>query len=87
MKEETNLDVELTGLFQVISAFDDPRASVVLVLYLARRTGSREDLACGDDANDARFFHIDNIPPDIAFQAHRDALKQVKRYIRTQLNR
>ena len=86
MKEETNLDVELTGIFQIYSAFDDPRASVVLILFLGRRTGSREDLACGDDASDARFFHIDEIPANIAFQAHRDALKQVKLYISAQLN-
>ena len=86
-KEETNLDVELTGIFQIYSAFDDPRAMVVLVLFLARRTGPREDLACGDDAGDAGFFHIDDVPPDIAFQAHRDALGEVKRYISEQLNR
>ena len=87
MKEETNLDVELTGFFRICSAFDDPRVSVVLVLFLARRTGPREDLACGDDASDARFFHIDEIPSNIAFQAHRDALEQVKQYISANLSR
>ncbi len=81
MKEETNLDVRLSGLFNIYSAFDDPRASVVLVLFLAERIGDRGELQCGDDASDARFFHIDNIPEDIAFLAHRQALKEIKQYI------
>jgi ADP-ribose pyrophosphatase YjhB (NUDIX family) len=82
MKEETNIDVELTDLFDIYSAFDDPRASVVLILYLAKQTGG--DLQCGDDASDARFFHIDEIPEEIAFEAHRRALVGVGELIRSQ---
>ncbi len=56
MKEETNLDIEIARLFNVYSAFDDPRTAVVLVLYLGKRVGG--ELRCGDDACDARFYDL-----------------------------
>ncbi|UCH85743.1 MAG: NUDIX hydrolase [Candidatus Latescibacterota bacterium] len=76
-KEETNLDVELVRLFDVYSAFDDPRTAVVLVLYLVRRTGG--ELKCGDDASDARYFDLTDLPQTIAFRAHRTALADVQK--------
>jgi 8-oxo-dGTP diphosphatase len=77
MKEETNLDVEVVRLFNVYSAFDDPRTPVVLVLYQGRRTGG--DLRCGDDASDARFFSLNDLPAEIAFRAHRWALSDIQK--------
>ncbi len=74
-KEETNLDVEVIRLFNVYSAFDDPRASVVLILYLCRSTGG--ELRCGDDASDARYFELERLPDGIAFRAHRAALRDI----------
>ena len=76
-KEETNLDVEITRIFSVYSAFDDPRASVVLVMYLTRKVGG--ELECGDDASDARFFLLNELPDNIAFRAHEMALSDIKR--------
>ena len=76
MKEETNLYVELTRLFNVYSAFDDPRTAVVLVLFVGRKTGG--GLRCGDDASDAQYFELDNLPDNIAFKAHRLALADIK---------
>ena len=75
-REETNLDVELIRLFDVYSAFDDPRAAVILILYLGRQVGGM--LRCGDDASDARFFALNSLPADVAFRAHRDALSDIK---------
>jgi 8-oxo-dGTP diphosphatase len=75
-KEETNLDVDIIRLFDVYSAFDDPRTAVVLILYLVRRMGG--DLKCGDDASDARYFHLDDLPEAIAFRAHVRALADIK---------
>lgn len=75
-KEETNLDVEVSRLFNVYSAFDDPRAAVVLILYVVRRVGGT--LQCGDDASDAQFFALDALPDDIAFRAHVRALADIK---------
>ena len=76
-KEETNLDVEVIRLFDVYSAFDDPRTAVVLVLYLVRRMGG--ELRCGDDASDARYFDLNGLPESIAFRAHRSALADIKK--------
>ena len=76
-KEETNLDVRLVQVFDVYSAFDDPRTAVVLVLYLAERL--RGELKCGDDASDARLFDLDRLPEEVAFRAHRRALADLKK--------
>jgi 8-oxo-dGTP diphosphatase len=76
-KEETNLDVELEGLFGAYMAMDDPRVRVVLVLYRGRRIGG--DLRAGDDALEARFFPLDQTPKEIAFKAHEQALEDLRR--------
>lgn len=77
MKEETNLDIEIVRLFNVYSAFDDPRTAVLLVLYLGKRIGG--ELRFGDDASDARFFDLNALPADIAFRAHRTALSDIRK--------
>jgi len=76
-KEETNLDMEIVRLFGVYSAMDDPRTAVVLVLYVCRRLGGA--LRSGDDASDARFYPLDELPADIAFTAHVEALRDVRK--------
>ena len=76
LKEETGLDVELTGMFNAYSAMDDPRVRVVLLLYTGRRVGG--ELAAGDDASDAGFFTIDDLPDPIAFKAHQQALDDIR---------
>jgi 8-oxo-dGTP diphosphatase len=79
LKEETNLDIEVERIFNVYSGFDDPRTAAVLIIYLGKRTGG--ELECGDDASEARFFKLDDLPGDIAFKAHRDALAELRDYI------
>lgn len=79
--EETGLEVELTRLFGAYMAMDDPRVQVVLLLYLARRTGGT--LVPGDDASEAQFFPVGATPPDIAFKAHEQALADVRRTFAT----
>ena len=76
-EEETGLRVELTRLFGAYMAMDDPRVQVVLLLYLARRTGG--ELTAGDDASEAAFFALDATPEGIAFKAHEQALADVRR--------
>jgi ADP-ribose pyrophosphatase YjhB (NUDIX family) len=72
-KEETNLEVKLTSLFKVYSGSDDPRTSAILIVYSGEIL--KGELKPGDDASEAKFFSVNNIPQNIAFQSHRQALK------------
>ena len=74
--EETGIEAELTGLFGVYAGFDDPRVRAVLILYTAKRTGG--ELTPGDDAIEARWFPLTELPDDIAFEAHHRALAEFK---------
>ncbi|OQX58582.1 hypothetical protein B5M50_04155 [candidate division KSB1 bacterium 4484_219] len=76
LKEETNLDIRLTGLFEVYSGKDDPRSHVVLILYRGEIIGG--ELRAGDDAIAARFFPLDQLPENIAFCCHRQAIEKLK---------
>ena len=72
LKEETGLDVRLTGFFEVYSGNDDCRNNAVLMLYLAEQVGGK--LEAGDDASEVRFFGFHELPDKIAFESHRRAL-------------
>ena len=73
IKEELNLDIKIKKLFNVYSGSDDPRTNAVLIVYLGEVTGGK--LKPGDDAEEARFFGKEKIPPNIAFQAHRKLIQ------------
>lgn len=73
-KEELNVDVKLDGLYGVYSGKDDPRTHAVLIMYWATITGG--ELKPGDDAQEIRYFAQDEIPPNIAFLAHRQIIKE-----------
>ena len=77
LKEETGLDITIKSLFDIFFGMDDPRTHAVLILYLADVIGGK--LTAADDALDARYFGFDEIPDNIAFQAHRDALALYRR--------
>jgi len=78
LKEETNYDVELDGLFHVYAGHDDPRTKAILVLYFAHPNGGK--LVAGDDASEAKWFTLEEVPPDdeIAFESHRRALSKLR---------
>ena len=61
VREETNLDVELTGL---VGVYSSDGVSVVLIAYAACVTGGK--LRAGDETQDVRFFPI-NALPDLPF--------------------
>ena len=73
--EETGLEARLTGLFNVYAGFDDPRVRAVLILYRGERTGGT--LTPGDDAIEADWFPLRELPHDIAFASHRQALAEL----------
>jgi 8-oxo-dGTP diphosphatase len=72
VREETGLDVKLTGFFEVYSGTDDPRNNAILLLYLAEVVGG--ELKAADDALDVAWFSFDNLPERIAFESHIQAL-------------
>jgi len=74
IKEELNVDVELDGLFGVYSGKDDPRTHAILIMYWAKVKGG--ELKPGDDAEEIKFFGKDEVPPNIAFLAHRQIIKE-----------
>ncbi len=76
LKEETGLDIKLTSFFEVYSGNDDPRSNAVLLLYLADKVGGK--LEAMDDALEAKYFGFDELPENIAFEAHIQALQDYK---------
>jgi len=73
LAEETGLQIELSSLFGIYSGNDDPRTNALLVLYLGRKVGGTMQAA--DDALEVRFFSFDDLPGNIAFEAHVQALQ------------
>lgn len=81
VKEETGLDIQIERLFWNYKAGDDPRSMVVLILYLADVVDG--DLKPGDDAEETEYFDINNLPSNIAFSAHRKAIRDLRIYLDT----
>lgn len=73
--EETNLRIRLTKLFGAYGAFDDPRVHVVLIIYRGEIIGGQ--LKPGDDASEAQFFPLTDLPNNIAFSTHRKVLEKL----------
>jgi 8-oxo-dGTP diphosphatase len=83
LKEETGLDIGITRLFWNYAGHDDPRSHAILILYLAEIRGGI--LTAGDDAIEVEYFDIYSTPENIAFQAHREAIVDYRRYKETGL--
>ena len=73
VKEETGLDVEITGVYDTWATDEDPRTPVVSIAFTARVTGG--ELLAGDDASEAAFFDMDALPDPIAFADHRRIIR------------
>jgi ADP-ribose pyrophosphatase YjhB (NUDIX family) len=76
LKEETGLDIVIGEIFNVYSGTDDPRTNAVLILYFGRVVGGIA--TAGDDASEVAFFRIGEIPANIAFLAHRQAIDDLR---------
>lgn len=75
-KEETGLDVTLTGLLHVYSdPARDPRMHTLSVVFLGTAEGEPEG---GDDAAEARVFSLDGLPA-LAFD-HARILSDYQRF-------
>jgi 8-oxo-dGTP diphosphatase len=71
-REETGLEVALDDLLGVYSVNSDFYGHLVLVLYSAHVVGG--EMAAGDDASEVGLFSPTEVPTDLAFQAHCQAL-------------
>jgi 8-oxo-dGTP diphosphatase len=71
VKEETGLDVQAEELLQVLTGREHPRGADLVLIYRMHLLGG--DIQAQDDAEDARFFSLDDLPP-LAFRATRLAL-------------
>ncbi len=73
MKEETSLDVQITGLLGVYSdPKRDPRFHTASVVYVARAEGTPKG---GDDAKEAHIYTLDEIAFDKLVFDHADILR------------
>lgn len=73
LEEETNViadisELEMVGVYSKVDR--DKRGRTVSVIYAYK---SDTKATAGDDAKDAKYFNIDNLPENIAFD-HRDAI-------------
>lgn len=73
MKEETNLDVEISKLLGVYSNPErDPRFHTASVVFIAKAQGEPQ---AGDDAKEAKFYTLNEIPMDLLVFDHSEILK------------
>jgi len=72
-REETGLEVRVTGLFAVHTGILPPDQPVLVIFFTAEEIGGV--LRAGDDAARADFFALDRLPGPIAFAAHRKVLR------------
>ena len=79
-REETGLEVTVTGLLDVIAGREHPRGADIAIVYLACWAGGSPRPA--DDADRAAFFAPDALPP-LAFRATRQAVARWRERRRT----
>lgn len=73
MKEETDLDVEISKLLGVYSnPKRDPRFHTASAVFIAKSKGQPKG---GDDAKEAKVYRLDEIPMDLLVFDHSDIVK------------
>ncbi len=76
LQEELAVEVEVTGLIDVLMERGDPRGLCLVVFYTGRITSG--ETKPGDDASEVRAFSLDALPDDFAWKAHRQALEELR---------
>ncbi len=74
LAEETGLKGKKKKLIGVYSNKSEIHGYLVTIIYEAEIAGG--NLCAGDDAEEAEFFTVNQLPP-LAFQSHREALREV----------
>jgi len=73
--EETGLTVQVGELFDILYGREHPRGSDFILVYLASLQGG--DLSAADDADEAAWFPLDDLPP-LAFASTLKVLEKLK---------
>jgi len=73
--EETGLSVRVTGVMDVIAGLEHPRGANMIIFYRAELLSGQ--LTARDDADQAAFFPLDDLPP-LAFQATKRILERLR---------
>ena len=78
--EETGLEVEPVKLVGIYSEPErDPR-KIIGAVYIVKKTGGKEN--AGDDAGEVRWFCLDEIPDNVAFD-HKKIIKDAMAILRS----
>ncbi len=77
VREETGLEVEVVRLFDLVWVSDDPRKPADVIIYLCRPVGG--ELQAASDADDARWFPLDDLPQKVGFDNRRRILHRLPR--------
>ena len=76
LKEETNLEGEVTSLVSTCSHYGTVFGDILLIC-LTVRVNDFSNMKAGDDAEELSFFDINNLP-DIVFYCHNQFISQYK---------
>jgi 8-oxo-dGTP diphosphatase len=83
LKEETGLaGIRLEQIHTAGRVGRDPRGRVITVVFMGIITKGQNKLKAGDDAADAKWFDIENLPKNLAFdhdEVTRLAIRELKR--------
>ena len=76
LEEETGLVVELDGVFDVHTTFHDRNRHNAGIWFTGHRVGGV--LRAGDDAIDAAFFALDDLPTPLAFETDERVINRLR---------
>jgi 8-oxo-dGTP diphosphatase len=77
--EETSLKAKVIKLLGVYSQHTKIYGNLVVIIFMVNITGGK--IKAGDDAEEARFFHIEEIPP-MKYEFYDKAIENAKRWIK-----
>lgn len=78
VREETGIDIDVGELLELLFIPDDPRKPANVAIYRCRPSRPGQVPQAGDDARDARWFALDDLPEDLGFPNNRVILEAIR---------